>query len=137
MISHRPSIDDPEVKRIVVKNIWSESIPRGGTCVWAPSYRAGYVSRPSTATLSLFAGIAIEEIAPQVEGVIVGYGFVETLVDLATPVATAGRILVPVNAQFYARDSGASDGKSGFIVSADSWVAGVGTGLRWCFVRGM
>jgi hypothetical protein len=80
------------------------------------------VSKPATATLSLFVGIAVRDIADSAYGLFQQYGYKsQALVTNGTSVAVAaGDILIPVDAQWYLSRSAASDGKSGFIYAAEA-----------------
>lgn len=108
-IPTRESIDDTEQLDVVVKNIWSESVPRGGLVVWAPAHRKAWVSRPSTATLSLFAGVARDIILPQGYGKIITRGFTEILMDTSVQSTSGGNIITPLNASFAGRVLGPDD----------------------------
>lgn len=81
------------------------------------------VSKPATATLSLFVGIANRDIADSAYGLFQQYGYrASAFVTNDTSVAVAaGDILIPVNAQWYLARSAASDGKSGFIYAGEAF----------------
>lgn len=78
------------------------------------------VTKPLAALLSLFVGVAAENIADQAYGKFQTYGYCQSILvtNDASQAIAAGDILVPVTAQWHLARSGVSDGKSGFIVAA-------------------
>lgn len=78
------------------------------------------VSKPATATLSLFCGIATADIVDSTYGKfqVKGYRTSAFVTNDTSNAIAAGDILIPVNAQWYLTRSAASDGKSGFIFAA-------------------
>ena len=81
------------------------------------------VTKPATATLSLFVGLANADIADSSYGLFQVYGYKSQAYltnDTSTAVAI-GDILVPVNAQWYLDYSAASDGKSGFVYAGQTY----------------
>jgi hypothetical protein len=81
------------------------------------------VTKPATAVLSLFVGVASRDIADSAYGLFQVYGFRSSAFmtnDTSVAIA-AGDILIPVNAQWHLARSAASDGKSGFIVAGESF----------------
>ena len=81
------------------------------------------VSKPATATLSLFAGLANRDIADSAYGLFQVYGYRASgyLTNDTSQAIAAGDILIPVNAQWYLGRSAASDGKSGFVYAGESF----------------
>jgi len=78
------------------------------------------VTKPATAALSLFIGVAAELIATASYGKFQTYGYNQSVfVTNNTSVAVvAGDILVPVDAQWYLARSAAGTGTTGLIMAA-------------------
>jgi hypothetical protein len=81
------------------------------------------VTKPATATLSLFMGVANKDIADSSYGIaqIYGYRASAFVTNDTSQAIAAGDILIPVNAQSYLTRSAASDGKSGFAIAGQSF----------------
>lgn len=81
------------------------------------------VTKPATATLSLFMGVANKDIADSSYGIAQIYGYRQSafVTNDTSQAIAAGDILIPVNAQSYLKWSAASDGKSGFAIAGQSF----------------
>lgn len=127
-IRERESLSSPEGDFEVLRNETSETIPVGGAVCFDLVVADGVaVAKPTTATLSAFAGIADEEVAPGDYFRVQRGGWRSTGALVRNDAVTnieAGDILVPVNGQWYLQRSGASDGKSGFVVAGEFYAAG-------------
>lgn len=105
----------------VFKNVQGTTITANYAAMWDVSAPDGNrVTKPTTAGLSLFVGIATLNIADGDYGKFQLYGYrASAFVTNATDQAiTAGDILIPVNAANHLARSGAGDGKSGFVFAA-------------------
>lgn len=115
---------DPEVVYVIVYNVAGAQITAGYLAVWDTSTADGVrVTKPATATLSLLVGIAVENIADSAYGKLQAYGYNATtyITNDTSQAIAAGNILVPVNAQWYADYSAASDGKTGFLIAGEAF----------------
>jgi hypothetical protein len=104
------------------------------------------VTTPSSAGLSSFAGITVQAIANGAYGLIQIYGLATArVINDITTALTAGKILLPVNAQAdldsKAAGVAAADGKSGFITAletnATATAGAITAANRRVFVRAM
>jgi hypothetical protein len=124
MLFQRVNRSDAEKVFTVVQNVAGATITAGYACVWDGSSPDGVrVTKPVTATLSLFVGLANSSIADSSYGLVQVYGYKSQAYltnDTSTAVAI-GDILVPVNAQWYLDYSAASDGKSGFVYAGQTF----------------
>lgn len=124
MIFPRINREKAEVVFGVFKNVAGATIAIGYPAVWDISAPDGNrVSKPATATLSLFVGIAVESITDTSYGKFQVYGYrsaASILNDTSVAIA-AGDILIPVNAQWYLARSAASDGKTGFAYAGEAF----------------
>ena len=125
MLFQRLNRTDAEKVFIIIQNVAGATITANYPCVWdiSASVDGVRVSKPATATLSLFVGIADDDIADQAYGLVQSYGYrTSAFVTNDTSVAiAAGDILIPVNAVWHMGRSGASDGKSGFVFAAEAF----------------
>ena len=125
MLFQRLNREDAEKVFIIVKNTAAATITANYPCVWdsATSFDGVNVYKPATATLSLFVGIADDDIADDAYGLVQVYGYrASAYVTNDTSQAIAvGNILIPVDAQWYLDYSSASDGKSGFVYAAEAF----------------
>jgi hypothetical protein len=117
--------EDPERVFTIVYNVAGATITLGYPCVWdiSASVDGLRVSKPATATLSLFVGIAVENISDSNYGKVQNYGYRESALvtnDTSQAIA-AGDILIGVNAQWHLARSAASDGKTGFVYAAEAF----------------
>ncbi len=114
--------EDPEKVLIIVQNVSGATIVAGYSAVWDISAPDGVrVSKPATATLSLFAGIADADIVDQAFGLLQAFGYRSAgyVINGVTAVA-AGDILVPVDAVWSLVRSAAGDGKTGFVYAGEA-----------------
>lgn len=81
------------------------------------------VSKPATATLSLFIGLAAETLADATYGKFQVYGYNASayLTNDTSVAVAAGDILVPVNAQNYFGRSAAGNGTTGLIMALEAF----------------
>lgn len=125
MLFQRLNRDDAEKIFAIVKNVAGATITANYPCVWdiSASVDGLRVSKPATATLSLFVGIADDDIADSGFGLVQTYGYrASAYITNDTSVAiAAGDILIPVNAQWYCARSAASDGKTGFVYAGEAF----------------
>jgi len=114
--------NDAEQAYILVQNVSGAALVAGYAAVWDISAPDGVrVSKPATATLSLFAGIADDAIADQAFGLLQCFGYRSAgYVINGTTAVAAGDILVPENAAWSFVRSAASDGKTGFVYAGES-----------------
>lgn len=120
MLFQRINRDDAERVYAAYQNVAGATITAGYPAVWSSATPNGVkVTKPSTALLSAFVGLAAKDILDSAYGLFQCYGFKQSgFVTNDTSVAiAAGDILVPVNAQWYLTRSGAGDGKSGFLIA--------------------
>src|SRR5919106_6299266 len=122
MIFQRINRSSPEKAFTVVQNRSGATITANYPVVLDTTTFDGVgVTKPATATLSLFVGIANADITSSGYGLVQCYGYrASAQVTNGTAGGTdiaAGDILVPVNAQYYLARSAASDGKTGFVVA--------------------
>lgn len=122
MLFQRLNREDAEKVFLIVLNVSAATITAGYACVWDVSAPDGVrVSKPATATLSLFVGIADDDIANGSYGLVQAYGYraagyvINGVVTIA-----AGQILVPENALWSLAYSAASDGKTGFVYAGEA-----------------
>jgi len=117
--------EDAERVFQIVYNVAGATTDLGDSVVWdiSASVDGLRVTQPATATLSLFVGVAIENIADSSYGRVQCYGYrTQALITNTTNQAiAAGDILIPVNAVDYLARSAASDGKSGFVYAAEAF----------------
>lgn len=128
MMFQRINRDDAEKVFIAVYNVAGATMTAGYAMVVdiTTSVDGVRMSKPATATLSLFVGVAHRDIADSAYGLAQAYGYRASayVTNDASVAVAAGDILIPVNAQWYLGRSGASDGKSGFIIAAEAVATG-------------
>lgn len=147
--------DYPENILSLVKNGNASAMPAGSAAMFSTTVLDGYtVDLPSTAGLSLFAGIAAEAIAAGGWGRVCVYGFRGNCATIPAHTAifgarvqndsgagsdiAIGDILVPTNGQNYLSRSGAGDGKSGFVIAMATYAKGTQVvAEKAVFVRAM
>lgn len=124
MLFQRINRSDAETIFVIYYNVEGATITANYPAVWDTSTADGVrVTKPATATLSLFVGLANKDIADSSYGLFQNYGYRSSgfvTNDTAQAIA-AGDILIPVNAQNYLVRSAASDGKSGFVYAGQSF----------------
>lgn len=124
MIFQRINREDAEKVFLIAYNVAGATITANYPAVWDISSPDGVrVSKPATATLSLFVGVANKDIADSAYGLFQVYGYRASayLTNDTSQAVAAGDILIPVNAQWYLDWSAASDGKSGFIFAGEAF----------------
>lgn len=124
MLFQRINRDDAEKVFAIYYNVAGATITANYPAVWDISTADGVrVSKPATATLSLFVGIANRDIADSAYGLFQVHGYRASgyMTNDTSQAIAAGDILIPVNAQWYAARSAASDGKSGFIYAGEAF----------------
>ena len=144
MLWQRINREDAEKVFCIVQNVAGATVTANYPVVWDITSPDGVkVSKPASATLSLFVGIANKDIADSAYGLIQVYGYRASayMTNDTTVAIAAGNILIPVDAQWYLARSGASDGKSGFIFAAEAVATAVTTLVaganKKCFVRAL
>jgi hypothetical protein len=124
MLLQRVNRTDAEKVFTICQNVAGATITAGYAAVWDGSSPDGVkVTKPATATLSLFVGLANSNIADSSYGLFQVYGYKSQAFltnDTSTAVAI-GDILVPVNAAWYLDYSAASDGKTGFVYAGQTF----------------
>lgn len=114
--------DDAERVFIAVRNVAGSTITAGYAAVLdiSSSVDGNRVTKPATATLSLFMGLASENIVDSAYGLLQAYGYRQSgfVTNDTSQAIAAGDILIPVNAAHHLARSAASDGKSGFVFAA-------------------
>lgn len=125
MLFQRINRDDAERAFVIVRNVAGATVTAHYPVVLdiSASVDGVRVSKPATATLSLFMGVSVRDILDSGYDLIQAYGYkASAFITNDTSVAiAAGDILIPVNAQWYLARSAASDGKSGFIYAAEAF----------------
>lgn len=113
---------DAEKVFVIVQNVAGATMTAGYACVWDISSPDGVrVSKPATATLSLFVGLVDKDIADQAYGLVQAYGYRSAgYVINGTTAIAAGNILIPEDALWSLKYSAASDGKSGFVYAGEA-----------------
>ncbi len=141
MVFQRINKNTAEKAYALYKNVQAVAADVGDAVVLDTATFDGVrITQPVTATLSLFIGIVARAIAVNAIGLVQLHGYASALVTNNTSVAiAAGEILVPVTAVDYLARSGASDGKSGFVIAGEA-VATATTAvaaLKKVFLRGL
>jgi hypothetical protein len=118
-----PHVVQTEADKVFVNvlNNQASSVTDGDALAWNTSTPDGVrTTQPTTATLSLFVGLAEGTIAASAYGLAQAYGFksVASVTNDTSAAIAAGDILIPVNAADYLDRSGASDGSTGFVFAA-------------------
>jgi hypothetical protein len=138
MQQYRNTPGEHELHMLVAKNTSGSTRARGSALVWRGYDTPGELTQPVADRLGFLAGIAWVDMPDQATNNIVKYGFTYALVQngLVDPILI-GDILVPVVGQDYLVRGGASDGKTGFVFAAESYVASnpVVTTLRKVLVK--
>lgn len=118
-----PHVVSTEADKVFVNilNNQASALSDGDAVAWNTSTPDGVRStQPTTATLSLFVGLADGSIAASGYGLAQAYGYKSTasVTNTTDTAIAAGDILIPVTSVDYLNRSGASDGKSGFVFAA-------------------
>jgi len=123
--------EDDDAVFTIVRNVSAAARAAGDSVVWdvLSTVDGVRVSVPVTATLSAFRGVIAEAIPDSGYGKcqIHGYNSYAQVANNYTTALVAGHILIPISGQIYLGFGGASDGKSGFVVSADTFATGTVT----------
>jgi len=140
MIFQRINKTDAERVFAVVYNVMGAVQTAGHAMVLDTATFDGLrVAKPATATLSLLVGIANQNIADSAYGVAQLYGYcpAASVMNHTTQAIAAGDILIPVDGQSYLARSGASDGKTGFVIAGQSFATAttVGAANKTAFLR--
>lgn len=116
--------EDAEKVFLAVKNVSGGTVTAGYSVVWDVTSPDGVrVSKPATATLSLFAGVANKDIASNEFGEVQAYGYRSQAYVTAratNATVTNGDIIIPVDAQWHLAYSAAGDGKTGFVFAGET-----------------
>ena len=122
MIFKRVTRAECETVFTVAYNAAGVPIPANSPVVLDTSAPDGVrVTQPTTETLSLFVGLAAQDIADRAYGLLQSYGFRATAcVIVSDQPITAGDILIPIGGAWGLTRAGAGDGKSGFVVAVES-----------------
>lgn len=127
MLFQRLNRTDAEKVFVIVKNISGGTMTANYPAVWDISSPDGIaVSKPATATLCLFVGIADADIAEQGYGLVQVYGYRASayMTNDTSAAVVAGDPLVCVAAQWYldlTGTGGSGDGKSAWIYAAEAF----------------
>jgi len=124
MLFQRVNREDAERVFIIGYNVSAATITAGYAAQYDTSTADGVrVTKPATATLGLFIGVANKDIADSAYGLFQAYGYRASayITNDTSQAVAAGDILLPVNAQWYLDRSGASDGISGFVHAGQSF----------------
>lgn len=107
-------------------NVAGATVTANYPCVWDTSTADGVrVTKPATATLSLFVGIANKDIVDSAYGLVQAYGYRASafVINDITTAVTAGNALVCTAAQWYLTDvRAAGTGLNGMIYAAEAFV---------------
>lgn len=124
MLFQRINREDAEKVFSIFYNVAGATITANYPAVWDVSTADGIrVSKPATATLGLFVGLANRDVADSAYGLFQQYGYrASAFVTQGTSVAvTAGNPLKLVAAQWYLTDAAVGDGLAGFIYAAEAF----------------
>jgi hypothetical protein len=118
-----PHVVSTEADTVFVNilNNQASALSDGDAVAWNTATPDGVrTTQPTTATLSLFTGLANGAIAASAYGLAQAYGYKSTasVTNTTNTAIVAGDILVPVNAADYLNRSAASNGTSGFVFAA-------------------
>jgi hypothetical protein len=143
MIFQRVNREDAEKIFIIVFNVAGATVTANYPVVWDTGTPDGVrVTKPATATLGLFVGLANKDIADSAYGLIQAYGYrASAYMTNTTDVAiTAGNPLKCVAAQWYLTDGGASTGLNGLVYAGEAYAIHETTPsatTKKCFVRAL
>jgi len=144
MLFQRINREDAEKVFSMFYNVAGATITANYPAVWDTGTADGIrVTKPATATLGLFVGLANRDIADSAYGLFQQYGFRASgfMTNDTTVAQTAGNPLVCVAAQWYLKDAGVGDGKSGFVYAGEAFATAVTTlvaaAMKKCFIRAL
>lgn len=110
---------------ITCRNVAGATITAGYAVVLdiTSSVNGNRVTKPATATLSLFMGLMSEDCVDSAYKLVQAYGYRASgfVTNDTSQAIAAGDILIPVNGQHYLARSAASDGKTGFAFAAEAF----------------
>lgn len=140
-----PHVVSTEAEKVFVNvlNVQAVTVQAGDVVVWDVGTADGVrTTQPVTATLSLVVGVVDTDIAASSYGLVQNYGYraAGALITNDTSVSVvAGDILIPVTATDRLARSAASDGKTGFIYAAETYVTNTTpvAALKKVFLRGL
>jgi hypothetical protein len=141
MLFQRINRSDSETVFTIVYNIASATITAGYAAVWsiATTVDGVAVAQPATATLSCLVGIAAQDIADSAYGKVQCYGYKASawVYNNQTTAIAAGDILIPMDSAWHLGREGASDGKSGLVMAAESYATATTsvTAMKKVFIR--
>lgn len=118
-----PHVVQTEADKVFVNilNNQASALSDGDAVAWNTTTPDGVrTTQPTTATLSLFVGLAEGSIAASGYGLAQAYGYksTATVTNTTNTAVAAGNILIPVTSADYLARSAASDGKTGFVFAA-------------------
>ena len=124
MMFQRINREDAEKVFSMFYNVAGATITGNYPAVWDIGTPDGVrVTKPATATLGLFIGVANKDIADSAYGLFQQYGYrASGFVTNDTSVAiTAGNPLKAVAAQWYLTNTGVGDGLAGFVYAGEAY----------------
>lgn len=130
MLFQRVNREDAEKVYIIVYNVAGATITANYPCVWDTGTADGVrVTKPATATLSLFVGLANKDIADSAYGLVQAYGYRASgyMTNDTSVAITAGNPLKPVAAQWYLTDTGVGTGDDGMIYAGEAFATAATT----------
>ena len=141
---HIPQVRYTEADKAFVNiyNAQAVALAAGDSVVWYTTSPDGVRTyQPTTATLSLFVGVADSPIPTLSYGEAQAYGYrsAALVTNTTDQIITAGDILVPMDQKDYLGRSGQSDGKYGFVFAGET-VATAATpaaALKKVFIRAL
>ena len=142
MIFQRINKASAEKVFCIVYNVAGATVTANYAVVWDTATSDGIrVTKPATATRSLFVGLANKDIADSAYGLVQAYGYrasAYTTNDTSQAIA-AGDILIPTNAAHYLSWSAVADGKTGFILAGEAFVTAAtpAAANKKCFIRAL
>ena len=144
MIFQRINREDAEKVFLIVYNVAGATITANYPAVWDTGTADGVrVTKPATATLGLFVGLANKDIADSSYGMVQAYGYrASGFVTNDTTIAiTAGNPLKCVAAQWYLTNGSTGDGLGGMVYAGEAYATAVTTlaagANKKCFVRAL
>jgi len=143
MLFQRINRTDAEKVFAMFYNVAGATITANYPAVWDSGASADgiRVTKPATATLGLFIGIANKDIADSAYGLFQNYGYRSSaFVTAGTSVAiTAGNPLKLVAAQWYLTDGAVGDGLAGFIYAGEAYATATTpvAANKKCFIRAL
>jgi len=142
MIFQRINREDAEKIFIIVYNVAGATVTANYPVVWDTGTADGVrVTKPATATLGLFVGLANKDIADSAYGLVQAYGYrASAYMTNTTDVAiTAGNPVKCVAAQWYLTDGAVGTGLTGLIYAGEAFAinATPAAATKKCFIRAL